>query len=166
MKILYCKRLRTHTYTHTCFQIIVLPVSFSLSLDSLEIISIRVYLCIQHTHTRTHTFSVYFTLSCIYVRDRERDVSSLSREVCVRKSRWWRRREESLSVSCNSWHHSVEPICRTAPERKGSREIWSCRFTNTHAETFRNNPWIILILRERRERERLDTETRISRAHV
>ena len=64
----------------------MLPVSFSLSLDSLEIISIRVYLCIHYTHTRTHTFSVYFSLSFIYVCDRERGVSSLSREVCVRKS--------------------------------------------------------------------------------
>ena len=44
--------------------------------------------------------------------------------------------------------------------------------TNTHTDTFRNNPWIMNLLlicdkRQRdRERERLDTDTRIFRAHV
>jgi hypothetical protein len=45
-------------------------------------------------------------------------------------------------------------------EKKGSREIWNCSFTNTHADTLRNNPRIIQISeREDRMRER-DTHTR------
>jgi hypothetical protein len=52
-----------------------------------------------------------------------------------------------------SYYDSVDSICRTAPERKGFREILNCSFAHTHADTFRNNPWIILIS-ERAKRER------------
>ncbi len=48
--------------------------------------------------------------------------------------------------------------------RKRSREIWNCSFTNTHAdtsETIQRSFW----LRER-GKERLDTDTRIFRAHT
>jgi hypothetical protein len=59
----------------------------------------------------------------------------------------------------------------THTHRKGSREIWSCSFTNTHAATFSNNPWIKLVSRRQyrkghRHIETLDTDTRILRAHA
>ena len=135
MKILYCIILNAHTHTNTCFQNIVFSISLSHSLYlslCLDIMSIRV--CSLYLHT--HTFSVYASLSCVYECDRGRGVPSLSMCVCVYV--WVIDVGRRVWVSWNSWHHIFEPICRTAPERKGSREIWNCNFTNTlltHSET-------------------------------
>jgi hypothetical protein len=48
----------------------------------------------------------------------------------------------------------------THTHRKGSREIWTCSFTNTHAATFRNNPWIILISRRQYRKGHRHIDTR------
>jgi hypothetical protein len=123
MQVLYYVRLNTHTHTHTY----VSRISCSLYLLSLslflDIISIRVYLYIHHTHTNTHThvLCLFLTLVCICVWSKERGgFPSLSR--CVFPYKWvidvMETGEESLSVSCNSWHHSFEPICHTTPIEK------------------------------------------------
>ncbi len=66
--------------------------------------------------------------------------------------------------------HTHTPT-HTHTHRKGSRKIWNCSFTNTHADTFRNNPCIILISRRQyrkghRHIETLHTDTRICRANA
>ena len=82
-------------------------------------------------------FCISLTLCvCTCVWSREEGGFTLSRYLYLWVGRWYRRGEESLSVFWNSWHHSVEPICRTVPERKWSWEIWNLSVTNTHADTF------------------------------
>jgi hypothetical protein len=65
-------------------------------------------------------------------------------------------------ISIRMYLYILHTHKHTYTHRTGSREIWNCSFTNNHADTFRNNPRITLILiseREARMRER-DIHTR------
>ena len=77
----------------------------------------------KHTHTHTHMFSEYRLLSFVCMCDRVRGGFKLSVGVCrcVGMNGYG-------EVGRRVWlypgtHYSVEPICRTATERKRSREI-------------------------------------------
>ena len=82
-----------YTHTHTQF-FSEYRLSGSLPSGShfLALIILSLYVCmytcrsIHHTHTDTQTFSVYVSLSFVYVCDRERGGGPLSLDVCVRMS--------------------------------------------------------------------------------
>ena len=98
MKILYCRILNIHIRTHKCFhENIVFSGSLYLALLILSLyVCIYTYKAIHHTHTDTHTFSVYVRLSFVCVCDRERGGFPLSLSRCVvRCVGGW----ESFSVS-------------------------------------------------------------------
>ncbi len=90
---------------------------------------LSLYVCVAwiYTHARTHVLCFCLSVVCICVWSREG--FPLSLDVCVHVG--WYRRGGEFPVSWNSWQHSVKLICCTAPERKGSREIWNYNFTNT-----------------------------------
>jgi hypothetical protein len=88
------------------YRLLCLPVCFSL-----DILSIHVYVYINQliTHTHTHTRSLFMSLSRLYMCVNERGGGGPSLSMCMYPG----------TPDINS----VEPICRTAPKRKGSREI-------------------------------------------
>ncbi len=112
-------------------------------------------------HTYTHIFFQNI-VSCVSI--------SLSSQSLLILSPW-------LSLYSCIYTCITHTHIHTHTHRKGSREIWNCSFANCPADTFSNNPWIILIsqreyrkrhreIERHRDRERLDTDTRIFRAHA
>ncbi len=68
-----CDTEHTHTHTHTqCFQNIVFSVPLSRTL-SLLILSLYVFMYAYITHRRTHTRSLFMSLTRLYMCARERE---------------------------------------------------------------------------------------------
>ena len=105
----------------------------------------KYYITKYWKHTHTHDFR----MSCpVYLS------LSLSLNPC------WYYLPDYLRMYLYIHHTHTHPHIHTHTHRKGSREIWNCSFTNTHAATFRNNPWIILISRRQYRKGHRHIDTR------